>query len=168
MQNRKLNAWSKYYGSNSQVVSLADKATSSEESKVAQQVHNEFIALKFKALTKMQLPTNHMSEPNRASRFEYSAVARVTLFSSKNGFFGRTYTSQQIALDANSLAPVGDMSEYCSFYSKFKDIDLQAVIEFVLICKEKSAQAADQSNQNISRVQNSQEEEKKDSQEESK
>ena len=68
-------------------------------------------------------------------------MARITLHSVKNGFFGRTYQTSQISLDPTTLKPVGnEINEYVLFYSKFKDNDLNAITEFVLIIREKSAQ----------------------------
>lgn len=68
-------------------------------------------------------------------------MARITLRSQKNGFFGRTYQTSQIGLDPTTLKPQGDqVNEYALFYSKFRDVDLQAITEFVLIIREKSAQ----------------------------
>ena len=56
------------------------------------------------------------------------------------------------------------MSEYVTFFSKFKDVDLQAVVEFVLVYREKSAKKVEvNSSQKLSSR-----EEKKDSLEESK
>ena len=101
----------------------------------------------------------HRDEPNRATRYEYATIARITLFSTKNGFFGRTYQSSHISLDPNTLKPVGDhINEFVLFYIKFKDSDMQAVIEFVLVIKEKSAKQQEASAANVI-----QEEEKKES-----
>ena len=77
----------------------------------------------------------------------------------KNGFFGRTYQSSHISIDPNTLKPVGDqINEFAFFYSKFKDSDMHAIIEFVLVIKEKPAQQQVASAANVS-----QEEEKKES-----
>ena len=59
----------------------------------------------------------------------------------KQGFFGRTYQTSLISLDPTTLKPIGnEIHEYVLFYSKFKDADLHAVTEFVLMIREKSAQ----------------------------
>ena len=89
----------------------------------------------------LQLPIDHSSEVDRAKRFEYKVMARITLFSMKQGFFGRTYQTSLISLDPTTLKPIGnEIHEYVLFYSKFKDADLHAVTEFVLMIREKSAQ----------------------------
>ena len=89
----------------------------------------------------LQLPVDHASEVDRVKRFEYKVMARITLYSLKNGFFGRTYQTSMISLDPTTLKPVGDqINEYVLFYSKFKDVDLHAITEFVLMIREKTAQ----------------------------
>ena len=120
------------------MVSLSSIATT-EETKIASQPHNEFFALTLSNLVNVKLPAAHESEPDRATKFEYSTIARITLFSKKNGFFGRTYQSGFIRLDPETLKPVGDkINEYALCYSKFKDSDLHAIVEFVLVIKEKT------------------------------
>ena len=115
VQRRKLAAWIKYFKSNSQVVNLDEKIEDTSLNKVSEQ---DFLALKSKTLANLQLPLEHRAEPNRAQRYDYALVARFTLLSMKNGFFGRTYQSGQTVLDSETLKPVGDqMSEYVQFYS---------------------------------------------------
>ena len=122
------------------MVNLNDKFTT-EENKIATQERNEFLAIKLNTMDDVELPPAHTSEPDRATRFEYKIMSRITLHSMKNGFFGRTYQTSQISLDPTTLKPVGDqINEYVLFYSKFKDADLHAITEFVLIIREKSAQ----------------------------
>lgn len=90
-------------------------------------------------------------------------MARFTLYSVKNGFFGRTYQSAQTVLDSTTLKPVGDkMNEYVMFYSKVRDSDLHTIVEFILIIKEKSAPApASATNVNASQEEEKKEESKK-------
>ena len=138
-QRRKLQGWAYSYKNNNQVIDLNSKV-GSEESKIASQPHNEFVAFSLSTLQNLQMPAPHKDEPNRATRYEYATVARITLLSMKSGFFGRTYQSSHISLDPTTLKPVGDkINEFALFYSKFKDKDLHAIVEFVLIIKEKSA-----------------------------
>ena len=91
-QKRKLTAWSKYFSANSQVVNLVEKnATQNEENRIAVQDHNQFLVIKLTTMDNLQLPVDHASEVDRVKRFEYKVMARITLYSLKNGFFGRTY-----------------------------------------------------------------------------
>lgn len=141
-QRRKVLGWANSYKSNNQVIDLSAKMVS-EQTQVASQPHHEFLAVTLDNLTNVQLPPAHTSEPNRASRYEYATIARMTLLSMKNGFFGRTYQSNQISLDSTTLKPVNDkINEFALFYSKFKDSDLHAIVEFVLVIKEKVAPAS--------------------------
>lgn len=137
----------------------------SDYAKVANQEHNEFLAISLSNLTNIQLPAAHSSEPNRWNRFDYAVIARMTLHSRRNGFFGRTYQSSHIQLDSNTLKPVGDkINEFAIFYSKFKDPDLHAVVEFVLVITEKAAPKPNAASQNIpSAASLAKEEEKKNS-----
>ena len=132
------------------MLTLHDKATK-EESKLAKVEHAEFYAFKLLNLQGLKLPEVHMSEPNRVQRFQYAVVARVTLLSLKNGFFGRTYQSSRIALDPTTLAPAGgQVNDYVMMYTKYKDSDIHAVVEFVINIREQEI--------NSSAIQNSQEE----------
>lgn len=140
-QKKKRTAWSAQYILNNQVINISDKMIE-PDLKIAQGDHSGFIAIKLNTMMNMQLPEAHRAEPDRATRFEYSVVVRITLHSKKNNFFGRTYASKQIPVDSTTLKPDGDqMNEYALFYSKFVDEDLSATAEFVLTIREKSAQA---------------------------
>ena len=94
-------------------------------------------------MVNIKLPEAHRAEPDRATRFQYDLVLRITLHSIKNNFFGRTYQSGMTSLDPQTLKPTGDqMNEFVLFYTKFTDEDIQAAVEFVLSIREKSAQAS--------------------------
>jgi len=65
-------------------------------------------------------------------------------------------------LDAATLKPSTDhLYEYCLFYSRFKDADIHAVVEFMLIIKPKVAEAPQPSARAPGSSSNRQEEEKK-------
>ena len=48
-QKRKLTAWSKYFSANNQVISLSAKPQS-EETKIAQLEHSEFLTINFNTI----------------------------------------------------------------------------------------------------------------------
>ena len=109
--------------------------------------HNEFIAIKLNNILELKLPAAELKIPNHAQKNDYSIRIQITLFSQKHHFFGRTYQSSQIsmALDATTKkwGPVNNkIDEFVLFYSKFKDQDLHAIAEFVLISKTKNAPQA--------------------------
>ena len=110
---------------------------------VAQMAHNEFVAIKLNNIQNIQLPPSQLKIPNHAQKFDYAIRVQMTLFSAKHHFFGRTYQSGQVSLDSTTLKPVNDtINEFVLFYSKYKDVDLHAIAEFILIIKEKSAPQA--------------------------
>ena len=107
----------------------------------------EVTVLRLKQLDQLQECLGHVpnasaairNEPNKPCKYNYFIQARVTLYSGRRGFVGRTYEGQRVKLDPITLLPDNEhklMNDQALFYSKYADKDLQAVIEFVLITQE--------------------------------
>lgn len=73
-------------------------------------------------------------QPKPEPDFLYFVQPSVTLFSTKHGFIGRTYTGRKVQLDDSSLRVLEQ--DWALIHTRITDPDVKAIVEYVLIVKQ--------------------------------
>ena len=82
-------------------------------------------------------------------KLKYCLQAVFTLYSKTRGFFGRSQVGQTVDLDEGMKLKESD---YALFITKLADPDIQLVIEYLLIVKEKAANSEESSWKDLKRL----------------